>query len=228
MKATPKIISKIFQVRVEGPLGPLKWVIAYIPFDVKEVWGSRRVRVRGEINGFPFRTALFPSRDGRHFLLVNKTMQKGAGVRPPDTAKVRMENDVEERPIVVPPELERELKQSKTLRKWFEALSTSIRRDLVTRVSKPKSAEARKRQAEMMAELLYSAMDAERDLPPFLKVAFARRPEAYAGWQKMSPTHRKHHLLGIFYYRSSEARARRVEKMMEEAEKRAERRRNGL
>lgn len=222
MKATPKVISKTFQVRIEGPLGPLKWVIAYIPFDVKEIWGSRRVRVRGEINGFPFAAALFPTRDGRHFLLVNKAMQKGACVRSGDTAKVRIENDVEERQVVVPAELERQLKQSKALRKWFDALRPSIRRDLATRVSKPKSAEARKRQAEILAELLYSAMDAERDLPPFLKLAFARRPLAFEGWQSMSATHRKHHLLGIFYYRSPEARARRVEKTLEEAEKRVE------
>lgn len=223
MKAHPaKVISKSFQVRIEGPLGRLKWVVAYIPFDVKEVWGSRRVRVRGEMNGFAFRSFLFPTGDGRHFLLVNKSIQKGARVQPGDTAKVRMENDVEERKVSVPPELERELKQSRALRKWFDALSDSIRRDLASRVSKPKSQQARDRQAELMAELLYSAMDAERDLPPFLKVGFARRPRAYEGWQKMSPTHRKHHLLGIFYYRSPEARARRVEKMMDEAEARAE------
>ncbi len=222
MKPAAKIVSKRFQVRIEGPLGSLKWVIARIPIDVKEVWGSRRVRVRGEMNGFPFRGALFPVRDGGHFLLVNKAIQKGARVRSGDTAKVRKENDVEIREVSTPPELERELKQSKALKKWFEALRPSIRRDLATRVSKPKSAAARKRQAEMLAELMYSAMDAERDLPPFLKVAFARRPRAYEGWLKMSPTHRKHHLLGIFYYRGPEARERRVEKMMEEAEKRAE------
>lgn len=198
----------------------MRWVIARIPFDVKEVWGSRRVRVRGEINDFPFRGSLFPVRNGGHFLLVNKAMQKGARVAPGDTAKLRLENDREVREVIVPPELERELKQSRAMRKWYDGLSGSMRTYFASMVTKPKSAEARKRQAERIAELLYSAMDAERDLPPFLKVALARRPQAYEGWQRMSATHRKHHLLGIFHCRGPEARARRVERMMDDAEKR--------
>jgi uncharacterized protein YdeI (YjbR/CyaY-like superfamily) len=218
-----KIVSKTLNVNIEGPMGRLKWVIAYIPLDVKKTWGSSRVRVRGEINGFEFRTSLFPSRSGRHFLLVNKAIQKGARVRPGDTVKVRLENDVEQRTATVPPELEKELKQSKALRKWFEALSYSMRRYFADLVSQPKSAEARMRRAGQLAESLYMAMDAEQDLPPMLRAAFGRRPKAYEGWQSMSATQRRHALLSIFHYRSPEARERRIEKMLDEAEGRMER-----
>lgn len=220
MAQKAKLVSKTFTAHLERLRGNLGWVVAYLPFDARKVWGGGRVRVRGEINGFPFRTSLFATRDGRHFLLVNKMMQKGAHARTGDKAQVRLENDLEERTATVPPELERELKQSKALRKWFDELSYSIRYYLVSLVQKPKSAEARKRQAARMAELIYSAMDAERDLPPALRAAFARRPKAYAGWERMSATHRRHHLLGIFYYRSLEARERRIEKMLDECEAR--------
>jgi uncharacterized protein YdeI (YjbR/CyaY-like superfamily) len=222
LSSMAKVIPKRFTAQIEGPMGRLKWVVAYLPFDVKKIWGSGRVRVRGEINGFQFRTSLFPSRSGRHFLLVNKAIQKGARVRPGDTVKVRMENDVGERTATVPPELELELKQSKALRKWFDALSYSMRRYFATQVSQPKSAEARKRRAEQYAELLYTAMDAERDLPPVLRAAFARRPKAYDGWQTMSAIQRKHHLLGIFFPRNLASREKRMEKMLSEAEARAE------
>jgi hypothetical protein len=218
-----KVISKTVTVQIQGPMGRLKWVVAYVPLDVKKTWGAGRVRVRGEINGFEFRTSLFPSRTGRHFILVNKAIQKGARVRPGDTVKMRLENDVEERTATVPPELERELKQSKAMRKWFEALSYSMRRYFATQVSQPKSAEARKRRAERYAELIYTAMDAERDLPPALRAAFARRPKAYEGWQTMSDIQRKHHLLGIFYPRNPASREKRIEKMLNEAEARIER-----
>lgn len=219
-----KVVSKSFTVRLEEMPGRLRWVIAYIPLDVNRTWGSRaRVKVRGEINGFPFRTSLFPSRSGRHFLLVNKVMQRGAAVRAGESAKVRMENDVEVRTATVPPELERRLKPSKALRKWFDNLSYSIRNDICRRVAEPKSEESRNRRADQMAEVLLSAMEAERDLPPLLRVAFARRPRAWRGWERMSPTHRRHHLLGMFYARSPEARARRIEKILDEAEAGAER-----
>ena len=131
-----------------------------------------------------------------------------------------MENDVAERKAQVPPELERELKESKALRKWFDGLSESMRRYFAEQVMKSKSPAARKRKAEQFAELLYTAMDAERDLPPLLRAAFARRPKAYDGWQSMSPTQRRHTLLSIFHYRSHDARERRIEKMLEEAEAR--------
>lgn len=220
----PKIISRTFTVHIEGPHGRLRWVIAQIPLDVKATWGSRRVRIRGAMNGFEFRSSLFPRRDGTHFLLVNKALQKGARIRPGDTVKVRMENDVEERTATVPPELERELKQSKALRKWFDQLSLSMRRYFAQEVSKRKSAESRKRRAQQFAEMLYLSMDAERELPPLLRAAFARRPKAHDGWTSMSPTQRRNLLLSIFHHRSPEARERRIEKMLDEAEARAEKR----
>jgi hypothetical protein len=39
----------------------------------------------------------------------------------------------------------------------------------------------------------------------------------------MSLAHRRAHLMGIFYYRNPESRARRIAKMVEEAEQLAER-----
>jgi uncharacterized protein YdeI (YjbR/CyaY-like superfamily) len=74
---------------------------------------------------------------------------------------------------------------------------------------------------------LLSTMEAELDLPPILKRAFASDPRAYQGWLSMTPLQRRHQLLGIFYYRSPESRDRRIAKMLEEAlavaEKRAKR-----
>jgi uncharacterized protein YdeI (YjbR/CyaY-like superfamily) len=86
--------------------------------------------------------------------------------------------------------------------------------DWVTNVKSP---EARVRRAEQVAEQLLSTMEAELDLPPILKRAFASDPRAYQGWQSMTPLQRRGHLLGIFYYRSPEARDRRIAKMLEDA-----------
>jgi len=40
----------------------------------------------------------------------------------------------------------------------------------------------------------------------------------------MSPSHRRRHWFGIFYYRAPESRARRIEKTLQEASAFAERR----
>ncbi|MGC2248253.1 MAG: YdeI/OmpD-associated family protein, partial [Terriglobales bacterium] len=84
-------------------------------------------------------------------------------------------------------------------------------------VSEPQSDAARARRVEQIAERLLAVMDAECELPPILQVAFARNPQARAGWEKMSPAKRRSHLFGIFYYRTPEGRTRRIEKMMDEA-----------
>lgn len=222
MKTKPKAIVKSFKAALERMPGNLGWVIIRVPFDVSKTWGVRgRLRVKGEINGFAFRTALFPTGKGYHFLLVNKRMQAGADARAGNTAHFRLEPDLQVRKAIVPVELQRFLSQDRSLRRWFGSLNYSIRKWLTDWIAQPKSPDARLRRAEQIAEQLLTTMEAERDLPPILKAAFARDPRAWEGWQRMSPTRRRHTLLSVFYYRSPEARERRIAKMLEDSAARA-------
>ena len=217
-----KSSQKTFKATLERMQSDLGWVIIRIPFDVSKVWGARgTLRVKGEINGFPFRTALFPTGKGSHYLLVNKRMQAGGDARPGSTAQFRIEPDTSERKAVLPAELKRLLDEDRGFRRWFDQLSYSTRKWIGVWILQPKSAAARQRRAEQIAERLLATRDAEKELPPVLKAAFARDPRAFEGWQRMSLSHRRAHLLGIFYYRTPEARERRVAKMLEEAAARA-------
>ena len=202
----------------------LGWTIIRIPFDVGKVWRTRvRLRVKGEINGFAFRTSLFPVSGGGHILLVNKKMQEGGDVREGMPAQFRLEPDLDERVAIVPAELKRFFNQDPSLYKWFKQMNYSTRSEIGKWIVQVKSADTRNRRAEQMAERLLAVMDAERELPPVLQLAFARDARALQGWRCMSPSQRRGHLLGIFYYRTPEARARRIEKMLQEASARAER-----
>ena len=223
MKRDIKSIPKTFRAPLERIQSRLGWTIIRIPFDVAKVWGTRgQLRVKGEINGFAFRTSLFPTRDG-HLLLVNKRMQKGGDARQGMSAQFRLEPDLEERVAVVPAELKRFFKEDAYLRRWYEKLNYSTRSEIGKWILQVKSPEARVRRAEQMAERLLAVMEAERDLPPVLQVAFARDPQALEGWKRMSPSHRRGHLFGIFYYRTPEARSRRIEKTLQDAAAFAER-----
>jgi uncharacterized protein YdeI (YjbR/CyaY-like superfamily) len=214
----PKPAKKSFRATLERLRSNLGWLIVWIPFNVQKKWRTRgRLRIKGEINGFAFRTSLFPTRKGEHFLLVNKKMQAGGHASEGTTAEFLLEPDTEDRVVVVPPELKRILAEDKTFRRWFDALSYSIRKWISDWVVQPKSTSARIRRAEQVAEQLFSAMEAERELPPVLRLAFTRDPRALEGWNLMSPSHRRGLLIAVFYYRSPEARARRVDKIVEEA-----------
>ncbi len=219
--------SKSFKATLERNPGRLGWVIARIPFDVSNAWGTRRPKVKGEINGFPFRTTLFPARTGGHFVLVNKRMQRGSGTVAGSVAKFRLEPDTEERTVIAPPELKRAMAGDRALERWYDALNYSTRKEIAEWITEVKSAEARVRRAEQLAERLLSTMEAEQELPPLLRLAFARTPRALEGWQRMSPAQRRAQLLAIFYYRSPEARARRVAKAVEAAAECAEKKAGG-
>lgn len=215
----PRSTAQSFTARLEKLPSALGWVIARVPFDVNRAWPERiRLRVRGEIEDFAFRTSLFAFPEGAgHFLLVNKAMQVGAGVRLGDTARFRLEPDLEERSAEPPSELAKILRSDRKLERWFGRLSPSMRREIGKWANQPKSADGRKKRAEKTAERLYLAMDGETEAPPVLRAIFQRQPLARAGWEAMTPTQRRHHLLGIFYYETAEARERRAAKAVEVA-----------
>jgi uncharacterized protein YdeI (YjbR/CyaY-like superfamily) len=224
MKPKPKPIAKSFKATLERIPSKLNWVFIRIPFDVPKVWGTRaKVRVKGEINGFAFRSSVFPTSKGYHGMLVKTSMQIGASAALGDSAQFRLVPDTAKRVATVPVELQRILNEDRSFRRWFDHLTFSMRKWLCDWVVNVKSPASRVRRAEQVAEQLLSTMEAELDLPPVLKLAFARDPRAYLGWQSMTPLQRRHHLLAIFYYRSPEARDRRIAKVLEEAVARTDR-----
>src|SRR5450755_4249373 len=86
---------KTFIAVLEPLRNGLGWVIARIPFDVNKAWPERvRQRVRGEVEGVPFRSSLFgfPQGDG-HYLLVNNKVQKAAKATIGSRVRIEMEPD---------------------------------------------------------------------------------------------------------------------------------------
>jgi uncharacterized protein YdeI (YjbR/CyaY-like superfamily) len=91
-----------------------------------------------------------------------------------------------------------------------------MRTEIQRFVDAAKQPETRIRRAEQLAERLMETMEAEIELPPIIRQAFARNPRAAEGWRRMAPSHRRRHLLSIFYYRNLDSRLRRIEKAIVE------------
>ena len=210
---------KTFRAVLEATGTSLHWVIARVPVDLKKAWPSwKSRRVHGEINGFAFRTSLFPASQGKgHVLLVNKQMQAGAKATPGSKVQIWLEPDMAKQVIDLPRELADALKEDRRLRRWFDALSPSMRKGLGHLVDQPKGAETRQMRAERLAESLMLAMEGEEEVPPILRARFQRQPLASEGWSAMTPTQRRNHLLGIFYVQTVAGREKRVEKAIEDA-----------
>ena len=211
--------KKSFTALLEPDGTELRWVVARVPFDIAKAWPERKGRrVRGTIGDLAFRTSLFSdSRRDCHVLLVNKKMQAASGARVGSKVRITLEPDLEERPVEIPTELTRLMRTERGLTKWFNELNPSRRREIGKWVAEPKTAESREKRATKIAERMLQAMEGESDPPPVLRAAFERQPLARAGWAALTPTQRRNHLLGIFYYETAEARERRAAKAIDEA-----------
>ena len=218
--AKPQVFDAILE-KGERSLG---WTIARVPFSPADVWPEMiRLRVIGELNGFPFRTSLFPdpATPGKYFLLVNRKTQHGAGVALGSLGTFRLQPDLEDRPAELREELAALFDEEDGLRDWYDALSEYTRREIGKWISGVKSEEAQMRRCEQVAERLLSAMEGEKELPPVIAAAFRRRPRARVGWEKLTAVQRRNELMAVFYYQSPEAREKRVAKLCDLAEKHA-------
>jgi len=142
-------LSKSFRAPLEATGTSLRWVIARVPIDLKKAWPMwKSRRVLGEINGIAFKTALIPGTKGQgHVLIVNKKMQASAHVRAGDSALIKLAPDLGELVIDLPPEFAKILKSDRALKKWFEAISPSMRKGLTNFITDAKTGETRQKRA---------------------------------------------------------------------------------
>src|SRR5262249_20616792 len=107
-----KSAARSFTAPLQRMSSSFGWTTVRIPFNAAKLWAKRgHIRVRGTINGFEFRSNLFPDGQGNHYMTVNKKVQCGAGVRVGMKARFCMEPDTAPRPVTKSGELERVLRQ---------------------------------------------------------------------------------------------------------------------
>lgn len=213
-----------FEALLEPERSGLGWTIVRVPFTPSDVWRQQiRLRVQGTINGFGFRSSLFPfaHEPGAFFLLVNKAMQQHAKVREGQRAIFELDADLEPRTAELPEELDAMLDEADGLRDFYDGMTEYTRREIGKWIAGVKSDAARLRRAQQMAERLLSTMEAEVELPPLIARALNSRPRASAGWHKLTAAQRRSELFAVFYYQSPESRQKRLDKLCMLAESKA-------
>ena len=136
--------KRSFQSKIiaQGPKGA--WSYMKIPFDVEKEWGSRaRVSVAGAMNGFAFRSSIFPDGKGGHTMMVNKAMMAGAKAAQGDTVRMELAPDMKPRAVKLPKDFRGALARSAKAQATFEAFSPSHRRAYVDWIVQAKRAETR-------------------------------------------------------------------------------------
>jgi hypothetical protein len=147
--------TKRFRVLLEkDPAGSAAAGVA-VPFDVQKVFGTRaRVPVRGTINGFPYRSSIFPAGGGKHFMVVNGRVRAGANLKGGETVSVTMARDEEPRTVEPPADFSRALKANKQARTTWEGLSYTHRKEYTEWIEEAKKPETRVRRIAKAVEAL--------------------------------------------------------------------------
>lgn len=154
MTTKTKTVSKRFRVLLEKHENSEATGIA-IPFDVFETFGTRaRVPVCGMINGFPYRSSIFPMGGGCHFMAVNKETREGAKAKAGDMIRVVMQRDDAPRIITPPADFARALKANKPAQAAWNKLSYTHQKEIALAIEAAKRPETRTRRIEKaLAEL---------------------------------------------------------------------------
>ncbi len=144
-----------FDAELATPEATGSWTFFVPPFRVAEVFGRKgQLKVRGTINGVPFRSSLAPRGDGTHYMVVNREVREAAGVGRGDTVHIVLEEDTEPRTVAVPPDLQAALDADPAAAAAFERLAYTHRREYIQAVGDAKRPETRARRiAQTIAAL---------------------------------------------------------------------------
>ena len=125
-----------------------------IPFDVEEVFGSKRPKVKAMIEGVPYRGILTRMGGDHHLLIILKEIRAQIGRTFGDEVKITVEPDTEPRVIEIPEDLMKELKKDKEAKAFFDKLSYTHQREYVMWINEAKREETRQSRVVKTIEML--------------------------------------------------------------------------
>jgi hypothetical protein len=141
-----------FKAKLEEGMGG--GVFVRVPFDVEKAFGKKRVPITATIDGEPYRGSLVRMGLPDHCLGVLKAIRAKIGKEVGDVVAVSLEEDTEERKVVVPPVLAAALRRNKEARAFFEKLSYSHQREYVQWITEAKKEETRESRVARAVEML--------------------------------------------------------------------------
>ena len=145
----------MFESMLIRPEGVGTWTYFNIPQEVSIAFGSKRqIRVKGTINGYPFRSTALAKGDGTHYLVVGKSIRDQIQAAHGDMVLVIMESDNEDRDVVLPEALLQAFVCNPFARDAFDKLSYSHKKEYVNWILGAKQEDTRQRRIEKTLALL--------------------------------------------------------------------------
>ena len=114
-----------------------------IPFDVEQVFGKKRVKVKAMIEGEPYLGSLVRMGGPHHILIVRKDIREKIGKSIGDEIEISVEEDTKPRIVELPPDLQQALARDPEAEAGFEQLSYTHQKEYVQWIQEAKREQTR-------------------------------------------------------------------------------------
>lgn len=125
-----------------------------VPFDVEAAFGSKRPRIKANIEGVPYRGTLTRMGTDCHILGIRRDIREQIGKSFGDEVTITLEPDTEPRVVEIPAELKKVFKTGKEAKARFERLPYTHQREYVDWINEAKREETRLNRIAKTIEML--------------------------------------------------------------------------
>lgn len=124
-----------------------KGCFVLIPFDLKALYGSSRIKVQATFDGVPYRGSTMKY-SGSYMMVLRKEIRLQLAKEPGDRVLVTMTEDDAPRTVDVPTPLKELLANDATWQAAFERMSYTHRKEWAEAIASAKRPETRQKRAE--------------------------------------------------------------------------------
>lgn len=125
-----------------------------VPFDVEQVFGAKRVKVKATFDGVAYRGSIVRM-EGEYLLGVTQAIRKQIGKQPGETIDVTVERDDEPRTVELPEALRAALEADAEAAETFHALAYTHRKEYAVWVAQAKTEATVQRRVEKTLAALH-------------------------------------------------------------------------
>jgi hypothetical protein len=125
-----------------------------IPFNVEEVFGKKRVKIKATIDGVPYQGSLVRIGGPGHILGILKKIRSKINKNIGDSITIIIEEDTEPRIVLVPDDLQQAFSTNPDAKAFFLQLAYSHKRKFVQWVEEAKRIETRQSRIQKTVVML--------------------------------------------------------------------------
>lgn len=114
-----------------------------IPFDVEQVYGAKRVKVKATFDGVEYRGSIVKMGLPCYIIGITKDIRKKIGKKPGDIIEVTIEKDEEERIVEIPMDFKERIELEDNIKEFWNTLSFSMQKKYIVWITSAKKEETR-------------------------------------------------------------------------------------